>query len=322
VNHTRRTVFWLHTIGTIGVKRLHAIPNGLQYALQENYWVHVGQFPETASQYTVAALNDLQIVLLDDCAGSFPFTAKEREELVGLLERSKVHTSHPHVTTYVARLWATIGRGRLFSDQSIWKVLDSKRNLILAIISRSLLLGFPDVHRAQFKSLWLDQLVNTSRWRKHISGMVEHLKQTMSWIVALLILNIAMIHVSTFSVFVKSSSLLCILGLVIGSVLLWELVGSNVTKAAVHLEDLNTNYSSQKTAIAHSLPQASFAWALLLLVMQGFWITFADLSLPIFVVTFFPVVAILVLVCVGIWKAVRPHQKGIKDSVLSASISI
>jgi hypothetical protein len=79
------------------------------------------------------------------------------------------------------------GRGRLFSDQSIWKVLDSKRNLILAIISRSLLLGFPDVHRAQFKSLWLDQLVNTSRWRKHISGMVEHLKQTMSWVGSIVI---------------------------------------------------------------------------------------------------------------------------------------
>ncbi len=62
------------------------------------------------------------------------------------------------------------------------KVPDSKRNLVLAIISKTLLFGLPDMHRARFKSLWLDQLVNTSRWHKHVSGSVKHLKQTMSWV--------------------------------------------------------------------------------------------------------------------------------------------
>ncbi len=148
-----------------------------------------------------------------------------------------------------------------------------------------------------------------------------------------------MIHISTFSAFIKSSSLLCILGLAVASVLLQEqqrLVGANSTspvsivtpfhsmfaanfevRQAVHLVDRNTNHVFQSTAIAHSLPQALFAWALFLLAMEGFWMTFADLPLPI-VSTFFPVVAILVVACVGIWKAVHPRQKVFKDPVLSA----
>lgn len=118
------------------------------------------------------------------------------------------HASDPHIITYVARLWATIGmlhaptncgtltilrtwrffvhwsedHCRLSSDQSALNIPDSKWNLVLDAASRTLLFGLHDVHRARFKSLWLDRLVNTSRWRKYVSRRVENLKQTMSWV--------------------------------------------------------------------------------------------------------------------------------------------
>ena len=137
-----------------------------------------------------------------------------------------------------------------------------------------------------------------------------------------------MTYISTFSVFIKSSSLLCILGLGMGTVLLREqqkLVCANAAvsivtsfhsmfpvdlevQQAARLGDQDTSYGFQSTAIAHSLPQASFAWALLLLAMQGFWITFSELSRPIVAVTCFPIAAILVA-GMGIWKAVHPRQK-------------
>ena len=75
----------------------------------------MGLFPETASQYSMVALNELQAILSRDRAGeagkppsyhapgsdrlhsyalisetpAFPYTAKQREGLVDLLEHSK-----------------------------------------------------------------------------------------------------------------------------------------------------------------------------------------------------------------------------------------
>lgn len=131
VDHVLRTIFWLHMLNEISVGRSLAMSNGHLrmflyihlrgqgsrfshpgHVLQENYWIHVGLFPETASQYSSVALNELQAVLLLDCAGEagkilsyhplgvtdyihmpetpdFPYTAKQRGGLVDLLERSK-----------------------------------------------------------------------------------------------------------------------------------------------------------------------------------------------------------------------------------------
>jgi hypothetical protein len=37
--------------------------------LQENYWIHVELFPETASLYSLTALNELQVIFLHARAG-------------------------------------------------------------------------------------------------------------------------------------------------------------------------------------------------------------------------------------------------------------
>jgi hypothetical protein len=172
--------------------------------LQENYWIHVELFPETASLYSLTALNELQVIFLHARADAltsdtptFPYTAKQSEEFIDLLQRGKDHASSPYTITYVARLWATVANHRFFihfgedhcrlsSDQSILEAPDSKRSLALTIISKTLLLGLPDEHQAQFESLWVDQLAYTSPWRKHVSGTVEELNQLTSWFFALL----------------------------------------------------------------------------------------------------------------------------------------
>ena len=85
-----------------------------EYALQENYWIHVELFPETASLYSLTALNELQVIFLHARAGeagnlsigarggnrqcldaltsdtpTFPYTAKQSEEFIDLLQRGK-----------------------------------------------------------------------------------------------------------------------------------------------------------------------------------------------------------------------------------------
>jgi len=126
-----------------------------EYSLEENYWIHVELFPETASEYSAVALNELLATFLHARAGetgsrlfahppgsnrqyldaltsetpTFPYTADQCEDFVELLQRSKgmIHLVHlawpsgncfflvdyassPYITTYVARLSATVGK--------------------------------------------------------------------------------------------------------------------------------------------------------------------------------------------------------------------
>jgi hypothetical protein len=73
-------------------------------------------------------------------------------------------------------------RCRLSSDQSILEMPDGTLSLVLTLMSKTVLFGFPDVHRARLEGLWVDQLAYTSPWRKHVSDTVEDLKQKMTWV--------------------------------------------------------------------------------------------------------------------------------------------
>ncbi|KAH9042552.1 hypothetical protein EDB85DRAFT_2139121 [Lactarius pseudohatsudake] len=319
--HDLRTIFWLHALDTISVGLPHSFSSGhLQYALQENYWIHVELFPETASPYSLTALNELQIIFLHARAVNWV---------------SADHASSPYITTYVARLWATVANHRFFthfgeehcrlsSDQSILEVPDSKRSVVLAFISNALLFALPNEHQARFESLWVDQLAYTAPWRKHVSGTIDELNQMTSWLLALTISNTFMIQVSSIPALTHSSLLLCAFGLIMTTVVLREqrgLVDTNAATAAVYLDDRNTtNCGFQPIAIVHSLPKALFVWAMLLFAIQGFWMTFAGLPPHLLVSTLFPIGAVLVVVCACIWKALHPRQKPFEGSMLSVSV--
>lgn len=73
------------------------------------------------------------------------------------------------------------------NDQCVFSEPDSERGLLLTMTSMALF-GLPDVHRAGIENLWVDQYTLpysfslALSWRKHISDMVEDLKQKMSWV--------------------------------------------------------------------------------------------------------------------------------------------
>ena len=138
-----------------------------EHALEENYWIHVELFPETASQYSAIAVNELLVTFLHARAGkagnrlifyapgsdrhnldaltsdtpTFPYTANQCQEFIELLQRSKGvfhliylawpsvdlffcvdHASSPYITTYVARLWATVGKFSASSNRETFMI--------------------------------------------------------------------------------------------------------------------------------------------------------------------------------------------------------
>ncbi|KAN0127126.1 hypothetical protein V8E53_015064 [Lactarius tabidus] len=336
-DHGLRTIFWLQSVDTIGVRLPNSFSSGhLQHSLEENYWIHVELFPETASQYSAVALNELQASFLHARADAltsetptFPYTAKQSQNFIELLQCSKDHAASPYITTYVARLWATVANHRFFihfgedhcrlsSDQAILESI-RRESLVLIIISNTLLFGFPNWYQARFEGLWIDQLAYTAPWQKHVSETNKDFRQMMSSVFALLIANTLMIQSSSLLALTYTSLSICIFALVITSVLLREqqrLADTNAAVAAVYLDDRNTKSCGfQPIAIVYSLPQALFVWALILFLIQIFWMAFIDISLTSLLSTIIPITAVLVMASVGIWLALHPRQKHIEDTM-------
>ena len=67
------------------------------------------------------------------------------------------------------------------SMHSILKSRPRKRSIILAAISK-LLFDLPIEHRERLENLWVDELVYSAAWRKHVSEKVGDLLQKMTWV--------------------------------------------------------------------------------------------------------------------------------------------
>ncbi|KAH9003468.1 hypothetical protein EDB86DRAFT_3100033 [Lactarius hatsudake] len=288
-NHGLRTVFWLHTLNTISVGLPPSYSSScLQYSFEENYWIHVELFPGTASQYSAKALNDLQVVF---------FACPRRILLTAANHRFFIHSGKE------------TKHGQLTSNQSILEVPESRWGLVLTIISKMFLFDTPGRYEVRFKSFWVDPHIDASRWREHVSEVVEDLKQTNSSILALLG---ASMPTSSSSGLIKASLFLCAFNLAVTSFLLQRqqrLLRTNIPTPVAYLKHWNTSYGLQPIAVVHCLPQALFIWSLLLFSLQGFWMVFADLPLTLFLSTLLPVAAILLMVGLGIWFVVHPRPE-------------
>jgi hypothetical protein len=70
---------------------------------------------------------------------------------------------------------------RLSSIHSVVEVPAVKRSLIFTVISK-VLFDLPIEHRERLEKLWVDNLVYSSAWRKHVAERVSDLLQTMTWV--------------------------------------------------------------------------------------------------------------------------------------------
>ncbi|KAH8984592.1 hypothetical protein EDB92DRAFT_1818990 [Lactarius akahatsu] len=284
-HHGLRTVFWLHALDTISV----GLPPSFSSDPSPRIFLHA----------RTAEGDRRHLDALTSETPTFPYTARQSEEFIDLLQRGKDHASSLYVTTYVARLWANVGKvyastaqgthSQFFLlQQAIASLSISAKSTVACLpIDRSwrfqITSGAPSYHsyltrfffglakelQVRFESLWVDQHTYIAPWRKLVSGIVDDLTQMISW--------------------------------------------------AVYLDDRNTTSCSfQPIAIVHSLPMALFVWASLLFFFQGFWMTFAGLPPHLLVSTLFPIGAVLVVVCACIWVALHPRQKPFEDSTLPA----
>jgi hypothetical protein len=67
------------------------------------------------------------------------------------------------------------------ATHSVVEAPAEKRSLILTAISKALF-DLPIEQRERLEKLWVDELVYSSAWRKHVSERVEDLLQKMTWV--------------------------------------------------------------------------------------------------------------------------------------------
>jgi hypothetical protein len=117
VDHGLRTIFWLQAVDTISVRPPHSFSSSqLQHSLEENYWIHVELFPETASLYSAVALDEILVTFLHARADAltsteptiptFPYTTEQSRDFIELLQRSQgmfdlIHLTWPSGDWYV-----------------------------------------------------------------------------------------------------------------------------------------------------------------------------------------------------------------------------
>lgn len=265
VDHVLRTVFWLHTLDILGIGCPRSSHVYLRHTLEKNYWIHVGLFSEAASEYAVQALNEIYTILQLGRTGAvaldaLPFTDEGCGNLIETLEYAKLKgsTSSPAAAPYIVKLW-TIIAGHYSSNH-----FDSKRSLILTVVSTVLLFGLPDYHQAQLESLCADQIIDTPRWSVHVFKTAWGLgmRLVLSW--GLFFMNVLMSQFSSSTTLTELSLIICGLHMVVTSILFqehWTPVGNNSPTSALYLVDRFTRYGFQPIAIIHSLPQALFVWS-------------------------------------------------------------
>ena len=70
---------------------------------------------------------------------------------------------------------------RMSSMHSVLESAPRKRSIILTAVSK-VLFDLPSEHRDHLEKLWVDQLVYSAAWRKHVSDRVGDLLQKMTWV--------------------------------------------------------------------------------------------------------------------------------------------
>jgi hypothetical protein len=70
---------------------------------------------------------------------------------------------------------------RLSATHSVLDAPAKKHSFILTAISK-VLFDMPNEHRTRLETLWVDDLVYTSAWRKYVSERIQDLKLNMLWV--------------------------------------------------------------------------------------------------------------------------------------------
>jgi hypothetical protein len=303
VDHGARTLFWLHDSHEATTKIFSGLrgvedPSHIRFALESEYWTHCERYPNHQMD-RVKLLKELREVVMHASAEIItsdmslsPFDADELSrilELINHLRENAEDNDFPHSTCIIARFMHYFYRAKFFNfcglpcarldaDKSVYEEDTGFHPLIspLSLLLEVLLFWAPQAHLKDIRRVWVDECINTPRWKDFNSNLMTEWTGITIYSTVMLAVDVSFLAVPNVNIGPSHSigiiatylSIIFITGSLVASVLLArqnQRYGfESADKAAEFLSNLTGTFFGVKAlATVHSLPYAMLMWGMI-----------------------------------------------------------
>jgi len=296
VDHAERLVFWIHDrddnwVSSVLCGELPSVSEKSQIrnAIEAQYWLHCERYANTI-RLKVEYLHELREILIHANADAIlsetsviPFSRTDLEKMLDVV--CKIQDSdgtHDHSMSVVARMMRLFAHSRFINFSGLpWARLDADQSLYgtdrrpksyLFLPFSLLLLCAPDKHLKVLQEIYVDRLINASRWAGFINNLKDEWTAFSVYSTVMLAVDISFLAVpNVISVAVSTAiyaSTLSALGSLISSVLLLGQIRGleidSVKEGAAYMSSKTYSFfGAEILAIMLSLPYAFLVWGMI-----------------------------------------------------------
>jgi len=243
--------------------------------VEAQYWSHIENFCMHFGGLPPKAIDDLILVFfhalgdnLTSNLSTFPYTAAQCEQFLGLLNSSRDRIREGHVVAYVARIWSIMfynryethygqEQSRLSRDCAI--LLDSEEIQWTKALLSMLSFRTSDRYLETLDGLFVDKFVYAHVWTTFMGTCLKTWRRDCGASAMLLLLNMLSLSLDVSTILAYTSGLLASMSLLTGILLIHqheELEVAEAHEAQAYLAGVRSEYFKfQGVAAAYSLPR-------------------------------------------------------------------
>ncbi|KAF8837529.1 hypothetical protein BDN67DRAFT_1013813 [Paxillus ammoniavirescens] len=298
VDHAERLIFWVHDCDGKWVSSVLCgeLPNvseksQIRNAIEAQYWLHCERYANTV-RLKVEYLHELREILIHANADAIlsetsviPFSRIDLEKMLDVVCKIKDADSdgnHDHSMSVVARMMRLFAHSRFINFSGLpWARLDADQSLYgtdrrpksyLFVPFSLLLLCAPDKHLKVLQEIYVDRLINASRWAGFINNLKDEWTAFSVYSTVMLAVDVSFLAVPNgVSVAVSTAiyaSTMSALGSLTASVLLLGQIRGleidSVKEGAAYMGSKTYSFfGAEILAIMLSLPYAFLVWGMI-----------------------------------------------------------
>ncbi|KIJ64162.1 hypothetical protein HYDPIDRAFT_112090 [Hydnomerulius pinastri MD-312] len=299
VDHAERLIFWVHdrpdgwVSKTLCGELRHASEGShIRHAVEAQYWLHCERYANNI-RLTPEHIHELREILIHANADAVltetsvvPFARADLEKMLLFVCQIEDHAGrdcdHSHSMSVVARMMRLFAHSRfinfhgspyarLDADQSLYGSSE-RPNSFFFIPLNLLLLCAPVAHLTVLQDIYVDRLINASRWGGFVNNLKEEWNGFSIYSTVMLAVDISFLAVPTgisraVSTAIYASTLAALGALVVSVFLLGQIRGleiDSVEEGAAYMASKTSSFfGAELLAIVLSLPYAFLVWGMI-----------------------------------------------------------
>ncbi|KAF9219379.1 hypothetical protein BS17DRAFT_789379 [Gyrodon lividus] len=299
VDHVERLIFWVHDCPDEWVSSILCgkLPNvseesHIRHALEAQYWLHCECYANPI-RFKVEHVHELREILIHANADAVltetsvvPFARADLEKMLDLVCKVQDHADsdcdHAHSMSVVARMMRLFAHSRfinfsglpcarLDADQSLYGTSKRPKSFLFVPINL-LLLYAPNTHLEVLEKIYVDRLINASRWAGFINNLKDEWNAFSVYSTVMLAVDISFLAVpngitSLVSTAIYASTLSALGALASSVFLLGQIRGLEIDSVEAGAAYMGSKtcpfFGAEILAIMLSLPYAFLVWGMI-----------------------------------------------------------